>query len=226
MNTNKSDKNLQSCSGWNCNHCGAFNKIATAKFCGKCGSVHDLTTKNQPVSKAESRKKNEKKKFHKVYKRILKIIKYWLFPSNDRFFKRVIASAFLLLIISVIAGYKMYTNVNTIHLGKVRFSDVAIDHPVYSVCKNLLGIEAIGFRKNLELAPYENISATEWNHVLNQASKHLNQKFAAAAYFSRNDPVSVDNINNKLRALKANSSEIVDTSRIQSFYMLEQILFN
>ena len=120
----------------------------------------------------------------------------------------------------------MYSNVNTIRISKSKFSDVAIDHPVYSICKNLLGINAISFRKNLEFAPYEKISATEWNYALNQASKHLNRKYSSSAYFSKNDPISVESINNKLRALNSNSSDIIDTSRIQSFYILEQTLFN
>ena len=226
MNNNLSTKNHQSCSGWHCSHCGAFNKLIAAKFCGNCGSPNEAKAEKQPVSKAVTKKKSFKIRFKKAYKKILKYIKYWFLPSNDRFFKRVIASAFLLLVISVIAGYRMYTNVNTIHLAKVKFSDVSVDHPVYAVCKNLLVIDAISFRKNLELAPYENISATEWNYALNQASKHLNRKYSNSAYFSKNDPISVESINNKLRALNSNSSDIIDTSRIQSFYILEQTLFN
>lgn len=225
MNNNLSDKK-QSCSGWYCSHCGAYNKVTAAKFCGKCGAVKETTKVEQPVLKADTKKINIKVLLRKNYKKALHYLKYWFLPSNDRFFNRVIASAFLLLIISIFTGYRMYTNVNSIHLTKSRFSDVSLDHPVYSVCKNLLDIEAISFRKNLELAPYETISAAEWNHVLNQASKYLNHRYSVSAYFSKNDPISVDSINNKLRALNANSPDIVDTSRIQSFYLLEQVLFN
>ncbi len=226
MKNDLSKKNHQSCSGWHCSHCGAFNKLVAAKFCGNCGSPNEAKQEEQPVLKAVSKKKSFKIRLRKGYKKLLKYIKYLLLPSNDRFFKRVVASAFLLLVLSVIVGYRMYTNINTIHLAKVKFSDVSVDHPVYAVCKNLLCIDAISFRKNLELAPYEKISATEWNYALNQASKHLNRKYSSSAYFSKNDPISVESINNKLRALNSNSSDIIDTSRIQSFYILEQTLFN
>ena len=165
MKNNLSKKNHQSCSGWHCSHCGAFNKLVAAKFCGNCGSPNEAKQEEQPVSKAVNKKKSFKINFRKGYKKLLKYIKYLLLPSNDRFFKRVVASAFLLLVLSVIVGYRMYTNINTIHLAKVKFSDVSVDHPVYAVCKNLLCIDAISFRKNLELAPYEKISATEWNYA-------------------------------------------------------------
>ncbi len=224
---NSPDKN-QSGTGWHCSHCGAFNKVVAAKFCGKCGSVKENPC-SQPVLKTEEPPKDSTTQKSTIanYRVIFKHLKKWLIPtSNVRIFKRLIASAILLLLTSVLTGYKMYTNVNIIRLSKSRFKDVAIDHPVYSVCKNLLNINAISFRKNLELAPYEKISAAEWNYVLYQASKHLNQKYSEAAYFSKNDPISVDNLNNKLRALNSNTTEILDTSRIQSFYLLEQALFN
>ena len=214
------DKN-QSGIGWHCSHCGAFNKVVAAKFCGKCGSVKENNC-SQPVLKAEEPiKESLKEKATKInYKAIFKRLKRWLIPASKvRIFKRLIASAVLLLLTSVLAGYKMYTNVNVIHLSRSRFKDVAVDHPVYSVCKNLLSIDAISFRKNLELAPYEKISTAEWNYVLDQASKHLNVKYSEEAYFSKNDPISVDNLNNKLRILNSNTSDIVDTSRIQSFYL-------
>lgn len=236
--------------GWQCRHCGAINKVNAAKFCGKCGSARILND-NQPVLKTDVKRdipnKDEKSKeinsfvssieikedglldnniIKFDYKNIVDKIKSFLLLSRENLFKTVISGAICLLIISIIAGYQMYTNVNTIRLPKTRFSDVAIDHPVYSVCKKLLGIDAISFRKNLQLAPYEKISAAEWNHVLRQASKHLNQNYSASAYFAPNDIVTVDSLNNKLKSINEDSSEIVDTSRIQSFYMLEQTLFN
>ena len=193
---------------WQCSHCGAFNKVLDAKFCGKCGSIR----KKEPI-------------LPPAKNLLLNYLKTFIHPSTMKLYKTVIASAALLLVASVLSGYKMYTNVNTIHITKTKFSDVPIDHPIYSVCKNLLEIDAISFRKQLELAPYEEISASEWNHILNQASKYLNTKYSASAYFSKNDSVSIEKLNNKLKELSTNSREIADTSRIQSFYILEQTLF-
>jgi hypothetical protein len=209
---------------WQCSHCGAFNKVAAAKFCGKCGSAREKEIL-KPVLKAED--KSTFKDFKSPAKtKILAHLKRIFYPTKKKMYKAVIASAFILLAVSLLSGYKMYTNVNAIHLTKTKFSDVSLDHPIYTVCKNLLEIDAISFRKNVELAPYEQISASEWNHVINQASKYLNMEIPDEAYFSKNEAVTLDNINHKLRQLKPNSSEIPDTSRIQSFYMLEQTLFN
>ena len=280
---------IQTSTGWKCSHCGAFNKIIAAKFCGKCGSARkkednsevlkseidkkveesnketisidkaqenieqtpgNLVEETKPVPNddnkdisesdisketsenkdssetVDSKESSDNKDIEKssdtgitaenkaskwTLKAIFNKIKSFFSPSKDKMFKIVIFCASLILIASIVAGYKMYTNVNTIRLSKTRFSDVAVDHPIYSVCKRLLGIDAISFRKNLELAPYEKISTVEWNHVLTQASKHLNQQFSSDAYFSSDDCISVESLNNKLRAIKENSSEIIDT---------------
>ena len=211
---------------WQCSHCGAINKVIAAKFCGKCGSAREKEIL-KPVLKAENNPiPNDSRLSIKTKTRILARIRRFFYPTKNKTYKAVIASAFILLAASLLSGYKLYTNVNAIHLTKTRFTDVSLDHPVYTVCKNLLEIDAISFRKNVELAPYEQISASEWNHALKQASKYLNSKFSKAAYFSGNEAVSLDNLNYKLRLLKPNGSEITDTSRIQSFYILEQTLFD
>lgn len=211
---------------WQCSHCGALNKVSAAKFCGKCGSAREKTI-IQPVFKADNNSIFQGPKVSVRTKiRILKFLKRFFYPTKKKMYKTVIASAFILLVASLVSGYTLYTNVNAIHLTKTRFSDVSLDHPIYTVCKNLLEIDAISFRKNVELAPYEQISASEWNHVLNQASKYRNSTYPKTAYFSSNEAISLNNLNNKLRQLKANGSEITDTSRIQSFYILEQTLFN
>lgn len=210
--------------GWQCNHCGAFNKVIAAKFCGKCGSAR-MGSEPRSVLQIIQRKID----FIQLVKKIrltLDCIILWIFPPKNLVFKRVISCAITLLFASVVTGYRMYNDVNTIRISKTKFTDVAIDHPIYSVCKNLLDIDAISFRKNIELAPYEKISTAEWNHVLNQASKHLNKEYSIAAYFDKDDYVSVTSINKRLRALNPNSSEIDDTTRIKSFYILEKTLFN
>ena len=63
-----SDKK-QSCSGWHCSHCGAYNKVTAAKFCGKCGSVKETQKENQPVLKAVTKKINLKVLLRKYYKK-------------------------------------------------------------------------------------------------------------------------------------------------------------
>ena len=210
---------------WQCSHCGAFNKVAAAKFCGKCGSAREKEIL-KPVLKAVDKSiSREVKSPTKTKRRIFAQLKRIFYPTKKKMYKAVIASAFILLVASLLSGYKLYTNVDAIHLTQTKFTDVSLDHPIYTVCKNLLEIDAVSFRKNVELAPYEQISASEWNHAINQASKYLNLKYPEAAYFSKNEAVSLDNLNHKLRQLKPNSSEIPDTSRIQSFYILEQTLF-
>lgn len=239
-----SDKNLTN-SGWHCSHCGAFNKVAAAKFCGKCGTARIIQSEEttDKISKeaieAPSTALAEATAF--IFQEdaeettaitiqeptsALSHIKNWFLPNAEKAFKMVIASACCLLVTSVLCGYKMYTNVDTIRIARSSFSDISTDHPVYEVCRNLLSINAIGYRKDHELAPYESISATEWNHALKQSSKYISKDIPVEAYFSSKETVSLDRLNNKLRILRLDTPELADTSRIQSFYFLERSLFN
>lgn len=299
--------------GWKCNHCGAFNKVSSAKFCGSCGTkrvyvtfsdaIKSIKTTSKPIQKKvepllekpiervvsepkieekavisevilqpetqlniqpeteksiettieakaeiESIENEQKEEVEKSIQSEIDIsetedelpllnkkevrpdlfskLDEIFFGDKDSSFHWVATMAVCILLVSVVTGYKMFISVDSIRLSKCKFSDVAVDHPVYEVCHNLLGINAIGFRKNKELAPYESISATEWNHVLHQASKHLKKDFDSSAFFSKNDSVTVESLNSKLRNISSNSPELPDMSRIQSFYFLEQTLFN
>ena len=219
MNT-KLEKNISE-AGWRCHHCGGLNKVGAAKFCGHCGccrldnegKVDEILTNNNLDTR------------QKICAYIGEI-RTWFVSPKDFAFKGALIGAAFMLVFSVVAGYKMYTNVNTIRMAKIKFTDVALDHPVYAVCRKLLDIDAISFRKNKELAPYENISPREWNYVLEQASKRLNREYSLAAYFTGKDDVSLGSLKSKLAALSSDNFDITDTSRLQSFFALEQVLFN
>lgn len=232
-----SDKNLTN-SGWHCSHCGAFNKVDAARFCGHCGTARVKQSEeaiNPVVEEAkeatildffqEAIEENTATTIQEPTS-ALAHIKNWFLLNTEKAFKMVIAGACCLLVSSFLCGYKMYTNVDTIRLARSYFSDISTDHPVYEGCKNLLNIDAISFRKDHELAPYEGISATEWNHALKQAAKYLNREIPAEAYFSNKDTVSIELLNHKLRILEPDTPELTDLSRIQSFYFLERSLFN
>lgn len=220
----ESSENTLTQSGWNCNHCKAYNKIGNAKFCGSCGMPKVVLLNKRSLDKKEKANLFRSQNEYRV-KDVLERIRSTFSSNKHNVFRFVVSIAFCLILTSVVAGYQMYSNVNTIRLSKLRFSDIPLDHPIYEICSGLLGIDAIGFRKNFELAAYESISPSEWNHVLNQASKHLNKKYAATAYFSGKDRVTVDRLKTKLKALQAENIDMVDTSRIQSFYILERTLF-
>lgn len=223
-----SDKNLAN-SGWHCSHCGAFNKVAAARFCGHCGTAR-VTQSEQATEATDTNFNNSIDAKPSITNQgpqsAIAHIKNWFLPGAEKAYKIVIAGACCLLITSVLCGYQMYTNVDTIRLARTSFSDIPVDHPVYEVCNKLLSIDAISFRRNHELAPYENISAAEWNHALKQAFKHLDKEFPQEAFFAEKDAISVDSLNAKFRLLRADAPELTDSSRIQSFYLLERTLFN
>ncbi|MBR4329164.1 MAG: hypothetical protein IKP71_04865, partial [Candidatus Riflebacteria bacterium] len=113
---------------WQCSHCGAFNKVIAAKFCGKCVSSREKVIL-KPVLKAENNSiSNDNRLSNKTKVRILARLKRIFYPTKNKTYKAVIASAFILLAASLLSGYKLYTNVNTIHLAKTRFTDVSLDH--------------------------------------------------------------------------------------------------
>ena len=231
---NLSDKNLIN-DGWFCCHCGARNRVMTARFCGQCGTKRVFAEQQAQASNAQTGQKNSIKEIppaktssnrHQNYESFLKNIAVCFLPSPEKAFRMVIGGACCLLLSSVLCGYKMYSSADTIRLTQTKFSDISMDHPVYEVCQRLLSINAIGYRKNREFAPYEKITATEWNHVLNQASKHTNHDYNPSAYFSSNEEVNLTSLNHKLHFLNAGNQEVTDPSRIQSFYILERTLFN
>lgn len=179
-----------------CETCGA-NNIAVARFCGNCGAA--LAAKNLRSGKRSRRK---------------------------IFFKGILTLALFILVASVVMSYQLFNSTDSIKVSLLPFADVPSDHPVYSLCPNLIRIQAIGYRKILELAPYEPISAAEWNHALSAVASNLGRNIPGSAFFQEGSKVSSRSIREKIAAVAGKTENVGDNSRIKSFYLLERALFN
>lgn len=179
-----------------CGSCGAEN-IAVARFCGNCGSVLAEIALQSPV---RSRRR-------------------W-------FFKGVMTLALFILVASMVMSYQLFNSTDSIKVSSLPFADIPTDHPVYRLCTNLVKIQAIGYRKILEFAPHEAISAAEWNYALNASARQLGRVLPDYAFFQEGSEVSVDLLREKISALTGKPKTFSDNSRIRSFYQLECALFN
>ncbi len=182
--------------GRQCESCGAAN-IAVARFCGNCGTrLADVEVK----SSVRSRRR--------------------------MVFKGIMTLALFILVASMVMSYQLFNSTDSIKVSSLPFADVPADHPVYRMCPNLIQLQAIGYRKILELAPYEPISAAEWNYAINTAARHLGRAIPESAFFQEGSVVSPDLIREKLATFDGRPESISDNSRIKSFYHLERALFS
>lgn len=146
--------------------------------------------------------------------------------TKNRIFYGVLALAGFLLAMSIVFAGLMPGRNGPVRTSSLPFKDVALDHPVYQMCRNLLQLKAIGFRKNLQLAPYDGISASEWNHVLYAVGNYLNITFPATAFFKSGTSVNNKELQKRFSLLGADFHKCAGVSRISVFYLLEQALFN
>ena len=182
--------------GRQCAACGASN-IAVARFCGSCGTrLPDICAR----SSVKSRRR--------------------------MVFKGVMILALFILVASMVMSYQLFNSTDSIKVSSLPFADIPADHPVYRVCPNLLHIQAIGYRKILEFAAHEPVSAVEWNYAINTAARHLGRVIPESAYFQEGFDVSPDLIREKLAVLAGKPENVSDNSRIRSFYHLERALFS
>lgn len=179
-----------------CCACGAQN-IALARFCGNCGTSILMSA---PPASRRYRKK--------------------------MVFRGIIIIAAILLAGSGVMSYQLFNSTDSVKISAMPFSDVSLDHPVYRTCRNLLEIKAIGYRKILEFAPHETISAAEWNHVLTTAARHLKLSAPEETFYKHGSVVTVDSLRARLTALNANQATLNDASRMKVFFQLEQAMFN
>ncbi len=178
-----------------CSSCGTEN-IAIARFCGNCG-----------VRLCEEQDSRPSR------------------PRRHVVFRGILVLALFILVASVVMSYQLFNSTASIKVSTMPFADVPVDHPVYRMCRNLVEIQAIGYRKIMEFAPYASISAAEWNFALQTAARHQKRTVPEAALFSRGDTVDAASLTDKLRILGFDPGEIPDASRIRGFYLLEKAMF-
>ncbi len=178
-----------------CTSCGAAN-IAMARFCGNCGARFGEEKVSRPSR-----------------------------PGRHLVFRGTLVLALFILIGSVVMSYQLFNSTASIKVSTMPFADVPVDHPIYRMCRNLLEIRAIGYRKIMELEPYSPISAAEWNFALQIAARHQKRTLPEAAMFENGEIVDAASLAEKLRSLGYEPGLLPDVSRIRGFHLLEKAMF-
>jgi hypothetical protein len=130
------------------------------------------------------------------------------------------------LVFSGVLSYVFFNDTSSVRVSDLPFADVAFDHPVYSSCKNLLKIKGIGYRSFLKLAPYEKISAAEWNYSVKKAAEYLNEGSLDTLYIDKEEDVNTSEIVRRFKKLSLPADFAEDNlNRITAFVCLEKALF-
>lgn len=109
------------------------------------------------------------------------------------------------------------------------FKDIALDHPAYQMCRQMLLIDAIKPHSGMRFAPFEKISAEDWNHALQRIGDHLGRVIPESARFSSDKEVSGRAMLLRLQnfaddSCGFSSTILIDHTRLAAFSMLERCL--
>lgn len=213
----------------NCQH----GNVILAKFCGKCGcrlekAIVSTTLNGEPTPDRLTYRHWSYKVvsvFAGVALEILIKFKNQML-AVDFAYKTVLATAMMLVLFSGFLSYLFLNDTSTVKVSHLSFTDVSLDHPIYSSCKNLLKIKGIGYRNSLRLAPHERISVAEWNYSVKKAIDYLGQDTLNTLFFESKEEVTATEIKKKLKDLKLYGETIQDdVSRISAFVCLEKAIF-
>jgi len=145
-------------------------------------------------------------------------------------FNRILLSALFLLLISGVATFFVLANSSVVVASDLIFRDIPLDHPVYELCHRLIRIGAVKSRHDMALAPFEKISAEDWNYALMRIGESSAQVIPEAVKFSSNREICPDSIVKRIQRLVSDECElshysVADCSRIRVYFMLEHCLF-
>ncbi len=181
-----------------CPKCNREN-IPRARYCGACGySLQMVEAVYLPL-------------FYKPVKRAA--------------FGGAVLAAVSLLLFGGVLAYSLFNGLSSVRASARSFSDVPLDHPIYTFSPKLIASGALLPRKNDSLSPFEAVSSSEWNFSLDAASKSLGCQIPSGAYCDASSKeLSVDDMNKKLKILGFSGEPLPTSARIAAFYALERTL--
>jgi hypothetical protein len=138
--------------------------IRAANFCGSCGNRLERFSVSAALGAA----------LHSGVSGVCGVIRN-LF-SVDSLYRFVLLVAVVVVLSSGMVSYRLLNDTSVIKVSPLPFTDVAMDHPVYFMCDNLLKLKAVSYRSFLRLAPYDEISVSEWNYAVRKVADHLNNR--------------------------------------------------
>lgn len=144
-------------------------------------------------------------------------------------FNRLLLVAIFLLLISVTATFFVLANSSNVVAADQSFSDIPLDHPAYQLCQQLIRIGAVKLRPGMTLAPFEKISASDWNHALSRIGEHFVRAIPEALKFNSDDEICSSAIIRRVQSLAPDECESLrksaaDSSRLAVYFMLERCL--
>ncbi len=149
---------------------------------------------------------------------------------KNRYASHLLFALVLLLLASSITVFILF-NSRSAMAAEVQFKDIPLDHPVYQMCRQMLYIGAIKPRAGMSLAPFEKVSAAEWNFALHRVGEHLGRVIPHSALFAADDEISGRSMLLRLQNLADDSCGIssairIDHSRLAAFFILERCLLD
>jgi hypothetical protein len=141
-------------------------------------------------------------------------------------FNRLLLLALCLLLLSGTVTLFILVNSASVVAADMIFSDIALDHPVYQACYRLVKIGAVRPRAGMSLAPYEKITAADWNFALDKISEHSGRIIPDSVRFNNEREVDAEAIQARIRRFVPglNFMSVQDLSRISVFYLLDRCL--
>lgn len=145
--------------------------------------------------------------------------------------RRCLLAIVVLLLFSLSATFFMLLNNKKAMAADLIFNDIALDHPAYQMCQQLLQIGAVKPFSGMCLAPFEKITAVDWNHALVRIGDHLGRIIPESAKFSSDNEISGQAIAFNLRHLSGDirMPPLVSNnegSRLFAYFMLEHCLMD
>ncbi|OGK11043.1 MAG: hypothetical protein A2W80_12705 [Candidatus Riflebacteria bacterium GWC2_50_8] len=144
-------------------------------------------------------------------------------------FNRYLLAAFVILLLSSTVTFLMLANGRTVRAASLLFNDVALDHPAYQLCRQLIEMGAVRPYPGMNLAPFEKISADDWNYALLRIGEELGRVIPESAQFASNQEISGEAIVSRVQQL-LNDDNILPTktgsndSRLSAYFFLERYL--
>lgn len=144
-------------------------------------------------------------------------------------FNRYLLAAFVMLLLSSTVTFLVLANGRTARAASLLFNDVALDHPAYQLCRQLIQIGAVRPYPGMALAPFEKISADDWNYALLRIGEELGRVIPESVQFASNQEVSGEAIVSRVQRLLDDENFLPaktggHDSRLFAYFILERYL--
>lgn len=147
--------------------------------------------------------------------------------------KHLFAAAFLMFFVAFLLTLMVLRFQAPVYADNQVFDDVALDHPVYTECKNLLAFDGVLLRSRGKFSPYEKISVDEFNQALLAAIRFnrcplqgemLIEPNRLQAEFLREKVKKIADLTGKRRSFdRIEKAAFFDLSRFNQLAMLDRI---